>query len=430
MKKINANNQSTKPAPAPGCTLEPELPAPLGQASLKANPDYINWIDPKALKPHPDNPRKHNRKQRRKLKKSLKRYGCLRPVVIARGNIIICGHGIVEAAIELGMDTLPTIDVSHLNEADLNAYMIADNRLAQDSTWDYEILTSLFIELCDPDLDFDIELSGFEVAEIDFLIQEQSQMGSAVEEEVMLPDPKVPVISRLGDTWQIGRHRLRCGDARIRDDYLALMDDELAAMAFTDVPYNLPIHGHVCGLGKIRHDDFVMASGEMSEAQFTAFLSSVMALMVEFSTAGSVHYHFMDWRHLFEMLSAAKQSYSAFLNLCVWAKSNGGMGGLYRSQHELVLVFRNGDRQHINNVELGKYGRNRTNVWQYPGVNLPTKEARDQLALHPTVKPVQLVADAILDVSKRKDIVLDPFCGSGTTILAAEQTGRRALPRD
>lgn len=228
----------------------------------------------------------------------------------------------------------------------------------------------------------------------------------------------------MGDIWEIGLHRLICGDALDPEAYTQLLAGESAQMAFTDPPYNVPINGHVSGLGKIRHREFAMASGEMDEATFTGFLSSVFTNMANSSRKGAIQYICMDWRHIIEMMTAGTKAYSNFLNLCVWAKTNGGMGSLYRSQHELVFVFKAGDSPHINNVELGRHGRNRTNVWNYPGINSFGKDRDSDLALHPTVKPVALVMDAILDCSKRKGIILDPFAGSGTTLVAAEKTGR------
>jgi DNA modification methylase len=217
---------------------------------------------------------------------------------------------------------------------------------------------------------------------------------------------------------------LICGDSTIGATYQALLGEDRAQLVFTDPPYNVPISGHVGGLGAIQHREFAMASGEMSSAEFTDFLHTVFGHLAAFSADGSIHFQCMDWRHLGEMLAAGKAAYSELKNICVWAKNNGGMGSLYRSQHELVFVFKSGTAPHINNVELGKYGRYRTNVWSYAGVN-SFGEDRSDLHLHPTVKPVAMVADAIRDCSHRKGAVLDAFVGSGTTLIAAEKTGRR-----
>ena len=239
-------------------------------------------------------------------------------------------------------------------------------------------------------------------------------------------DDDEPAVSQPGDLWLLGDHRILCGDATQADSYERLMAGERARMVFTDPPYNVPINGHVSGLGSVKHREFAMASGEMSSAEFTAFLRSVMEQLVAHSVDGSIHYHFMDWRHIGEMLAASAASYSEFKNLCVWAKDNGGMGAFYRSRHELAFVFKSGTAPHANNFGLGEKGRYRTNVWEYRGVNTRKTGRLDELALHPTVKPVAMVVDAIKDVSGRGEIVLDPFSGSGTTLIAAQKTGRRA----
>jgi DNA modification methylase len=270
---------------------------------------------------------------------------------------------------------------------------------------------------------FDVSLTGFDIGEIDLILQESK---AEDDEEEPVEISREPAITQPGDVWLLGSHRLMCGDSLDESVYYALMNSQVADVVFTDPPYNVKIDGNVCGKGAIRHREFAMASGEMSEAEFVSFLSKALALLGSFSKAGSVHFICMDWRHAGELLLAGKQMYDAFLNLCVWAKDNGGMGSLYRSQHELVFVFRNGTESHRNNVQLGRFGRNRTNVWRYPGVNTLSRSGDEGnlLALHPTVKPVAMIADAILDCSAPGDIVLDNFAGVGSTILAAERTGR------
>jgi DNA modification methylase len=236
-----------------------------------------------------------------------------------------------------------------------------------------------------------------------------------------------PPVSKPGDMWLLGPHRVGCGNALDPSAFTALMGEDRAAMVFTDPPYNVPIEGHASGLGTIHHRPFPMAAGEMDPAEFTAFLRQTCRNLTAFSAAGSLHYLCMDWRHLAELLAAVQEVYDEFKNLCVWVKDNAGMGSLYRSQHELVLVFKQRGGAHRNNVQLGRFGRNRSNVWCYPGANSFARhgEEGNLLALHPTVKPVAMVADAILDGSARGDIVLDAFLGSGTTVIAAERTGRR-----
>ena len=274
------------------------------------------------------------------------------------------------------------------------------------------------------DIDFDVGLTGFELPEIDLLIGELDIANSNEPTDTDIPLPSGPAVTRLGDIWQIGSHRLICGDSTERETYQRLLGEVRAQLVFTDPPYNVPIAGHVGGLGSVQHREFAMASGEMSQSEFTAFLTSVFVQLAEFSVDGSIHFQCMDWRHVDEILQAGWNAYRELKNICVWAKNNGGMGSLYRSQHELVFVFKSGTSPHINNVELGKHGRYRTNIWNYAGVNSFGND-RSDLALHPTVKPVALVADAIRDCSHRKGIVLDAFAGSGTTMIAAERTGRR-----
>jgi DNA modification methylase len=229
-------------------------------------------------------------------------------------------------------------------------------------------------------------------------------------------------VSRLGDLWQLGVHRILCGNACKREDLERLMDGGEADMIFTDPPYNVPVNGHVGGRGRIQHREFVMGSGEMTSEAFTSFLASALGNAIAVSGQGALHYVCMDWRHLAELDAAARPLYAEQKNLIVWNKTNAGQGSLYRSQHELIALYKVGTASHRNNVALGRFGRNRSNVWTYPGVNT---FKGDELKLHPTVKPVALVADAIKDVTARGGVVLDPFSGSGSTLMAAEKTGRR-----
>jgi len=377
------------------------------------------------LKPSPSNARTHSEKQIGQIADSIRSFRFNNPVLIDGEGYIIAGHGRVRAAAMLGMETVPTLLLDHLSEAQKRAYILADNRLAELAGWDKEILAIELQNLLDTDIDFEITDIGFETAEIDLILGSGDESGDIDPADDILPALEEETITKPGDLWLIGPHRLLCGDALASSSYAALMAGELAQMVFTDPPYNVPIAGHVSGLGKIQHSEFAMASGEMSEAEFTRFLSTVFRNMAEASVDGSIHFICMDWRHLLELLRAGRIAYSEFKNLCVWAKSCGGMGALYRSQHELVAVFKNGTAAHVNNVELGRYGRNRTNVWNYAGMNSFQADRDEKLAMHPTVKPVAMIADAILDCSRRREIVLDPFAGSGSTIIAAQRTGRR-----
>lgn len=258
---------------------------------------------------------------------------------------------------------------------------------------------------------------------MDLCCRELNQAAPDAADEVSEADRSDPAITRVGDLWQIGQHWLLCGVSTKFESYEAILRSQRAQSMFTDPPYNVPIAGNVSGLGKNRHPEFAMASGEMTPPEFTVFLRTVFGHLATFSLDGSLHYICMDWRHIGEVLNAS-EGYSGLKNLCVWAKTNAGMGSLYRSQHELVFVFKNGITSHINNVELGRFGRNRTNVWTYAGVNAFGNDRNAELAMHPTVKPVALVADAILDSTHCGGIVLDAFAGSGTTLIAAEKTGR------
>lgn len=380
-----------------------------------------------ALKPRTNNPRTHSDKQIKQLKSCITRFDFTNPVLVDDNNVIIAGHGRLLAAKELGFTEVPTVRLSGMSEAEIRAYVIADNKLAENAGWDEKLLGIEFQYLAELDIDFDVSITGFELPEIDAFIDKLSLDGDeqdpADEPEELLPDKAV---TKPGDVWIIGNHRLICGDSLKEETYSRLLGNERAQMVFCDAPYNVPINGNVGGLGKIQHREFAMACGEMTEAEFTQFLITVFTLLAKFSVDGSIHYQCMDFRHMSEMLAAGNAAYSELKNLCVWVKNNGGMGALYRSQHELVFVFKSGTGPHINNVALGKHGRYRTNVWEYAGVNSFGANRLD-LALHPTVKPTKLVADAILDCSERKAIVLDAFAGSGTTLVAAQKTGRRGF---
>ncbi|MEM7663399.1 MAG: DNA methyltransferase [Pseudomonadota bacterium] len=376
-----------------------------------------------SLKPSKRNARTHSKKQIKQIATSIREFGFINPVLIDESGTILAGHGRVDAAKELGMTEVPVVRIEHMTEAQKRAYVIADNQLALHAGWDEAILAIEFEEL--GDLGFDLSLTGFEMGDIDQIIANIGFDGDEVEEP-SVPEPSSgPAITQPGDIWQIGTHRLICGDATKPDTYDRLLDGAKADLVFTDPPYNVPIDGHVSGLGKQTHREFTMASGEMTEKEFEAFLRTVFGQLARFSKDGAIHYICMDWRHMGEVLAAAEDTYSELKNLCVWAKSNGGMGSLYRSQHELVFVFKSGTARHINNVKLGKHGRNRTNLWSYAGANAFSETRDDDLAMHPTVKPLALVKDAILDCSNRNSIVLDGFAGSGTTLLAAHETGRK-----
>ncbi len=386
----------------------------------------IDYIPIGLLKLDPKNPRLHSRKQVRQIANSIMSFGFNVPVLIDAEATVIAGHGRVLAARELGWSEVPTIAIEHLDAAQRRAFAIADNRLTENSAWNDQLLAEQLKELSILDLDFDLETTGFDMGEIDLRIESLDKKSATPDPADQLPAIQEQAISRLADLWLLGRHRVLCGNALEQNAYASLMETAKAQLIFTDPPYNVPIQGHVSGLGSVHHREFPMASGEMSEGEFERFLLTCFRHLYTFSWAGSAHFICIDWRHLRELLGAGAEIYGSLSNLCVWVKSNGGMGSLYRSRHELIGVYKNGKASNRNNVQLGRYGRNRTNVWTYPGISNFGRQGEEGnlLTLHPTVKPVALVADAILDCSSRGDLVLDAFLGSGTTLIAAERTGR------
>ena len=378
------------------------------------------------LKPYPRNARTHSTKQVKQIAASIERFGFTNPVLISDAGEIIAGHGRVEAAKLLGMKRVPTLALSHLSEAERRAYILADNKLALNAGWDKEVLAIELQALID--LEFDVEITGFSLAEVDLVLDEagDADPGGTDTPEDAIPEPSSVPISRMGDVWQLGRHRLICGDSRGCDDMTTLMNGEQADLVFTDPPYNVAIDGNVCGLGSVKHREFAFASGEMNRSQFVEFLTETLGNMSRVMRDGAIAFVCMDWRHMGELLEAGEACFTELKNLVVWNKTNGGMGAFYRSKHELVFVFKNGSAAHTNSFGLGETGRYRTNVWDYAGISSIGANRFEELAMHPTVKPVALIADAIRDCSRRSEVVLDGFGGSGSTLIAAEKTGRSA----
>lgn len=379
-----------------------------------------------ALRPSPNNARVHSKKQLRQIADSIKRFGFTNPVLISDNNEIVAGHGRVAAAKLLGLQQVPTIRLSHLSAAERRAYVLADNKLALNAGWDHELLASELGALAE--LDIDLSAIGFDVAEADAIISEaEARKPTPKPSRDDTVPPQEPVaITRTGDLWRLGRHRLLCGDARVAADYATLLlPDERVDLVFTDPPYNVAIDGHVCGLGRQRHREFAMASGEMDAATFTCFLTEALSATAAVMRDGAIAFVCMDWRHIGELLAAGTAAFNELKNLVIWNKTNGGMGTFYRSKHELIFVFKKGEASHTNTFGLGDGGRYRTNVWDYAGISSPTASRSDELAMHPTVKPVALVVDALKDCSRRGEVVLDVFGGSGTTLIAAERSGRQ-----
>ena len=380
------------------------------------------------LKPADRNARTHSKAQIQQIADAIVEFGFNSPVIADDTGRIIAGHARAEAAKLLRMKAVPVVRLSHLSEEQVRAYMIADNKLAQNAGWDWELLALELkeLQLVLPEIGLDLGITGFEAAEVDAILEDFSDPEADPADEVPEPSDAVAV-SRKGDLFMLGHHRIVVADSRDGDAYARLMRDEVADMGLHDPPYNVRIQGNVGGSGRIKHAEFAHASGEMTPEQFTAFLTAPLSLAAQHSADGAIHYVFMDWRHLGEVLVAGRIAFDDLKNLCVWVKTNAGQGSFYRSQHEMVLVFKHGDAPHQNTFGLGAGGRTRSNVWRYAGVNTFRAGRMDELRMHPTVKPVALLTDAMRDCSRRGSIVLDVFAGSGSTIMAAEQIGRRAF---
>lgn len=378
-----------------------------------------------ALKPARKNARTHSKKQLKQIANSISHFGWLYPILVDEELRILCGHGRWEAAKQLGLKEVRIMVMGGLSDAEKRALALADNKIPANAGWDRAVLAAELGDLASllPDCNLTLDITGFAPAEIDGLMLD---FGNSEHDSADAPCPIAEQpISQRGDFWQLGQHRVLCGDACDQNDWARLMGSDRASMLIADGPYNVQI-SKTLGRGKIKHREFAVASGEMSPAEFTDFLTNWMRLAVQFSRDGSLHFAFADWRHIGEMHAAGHAVFGPLQNLVIWNKSSAGQGSFYRSQHELIFLYKNGDAPHLNNVELGRHGRNRSNVWTYAGVNSFRQGRLDDLTVHPTVKPVALIADAIKDCTRRGDLVVDPFLGSGTTLLAAERVGRRA----
>lgn len=365
--------------------------------------------------------RRHPKKQIRKIAKSIERNGFIIPVAVDAKQRLVAGIARYLAAKELGLPYIPCIEITHLSEAQLRAFRLFDNRIAEEATWNEDELALELAEL--KAFGIDLETTGFEIPEIDLIIETRFAKPHDIACDE-LPALTEAAISRSGDIWILDEHRIGCGDARDQVFMRRLMNSACATTGFNDPPYNVEIDGHVSGLGKVAHREFAMASGEMSDEEFCSFLQDSLKTSLIYLVDGALLYVCMDWRHLETLLVAGRALGLSLFNLCVWAKTNAGMGSFYRSQHELVVVFKKGHVPHRNNIELGKYGRNRSNVWSYAGMNSFGAKRDEELRWHPTVKPVRMIADALLDCTAPGDIVLDAFLGSGSTLIAAEDVGR------
>lgn len=378
------------------------------------------------LKPNPRNAKKHPSRQIALLVENFEQFGVTQPIVVDEDGTIICGHARFEAAQKAKLFHLPVVRLSGLTTTQKRALAIADNKLAELGEWDIAVLSQELSFLFDPDteLTFDPRVIGFETVELDQILGNEHEDNRADPADEIVPlNSQEPAVTKPGDVWICDQHRLVCGDATNKDPYSTVMQTDLAEIVFTDSPYNVPNAGHVTGRVGVR--EFAMAHGEMSSSQFTDFLSVVFTNLLARTADGAVGYFCMDWRHQLELQAAADPIFGKPKNLIVWIKSNAGMGSFYRSQHELIYVYAAPGRP-INNFGLGGKGRYRTNVWKYPGFNSFGRGRDEALAMHPTVKPVAMVVDALMDCSNLSGIVLDPFGGSGTTMIAAERARRRA----
>lgn len=352
----------------------------------------------------------------------LGQWGPVVPVLISDDGTLMAGFELHAAARELELATIKAVRVSSLTEVDRRALTIALARLPELSKWDAGVLQTEFKELLSLDLEFDLhDLTGFTIGELDVIL-EDAVAADEPDPTDDIPEPPAPehVVTRPGDVFMVGKHRILCGTCLEAEPYQNLLREDMARMLFSDPPYNIAIKGNVSR----KHEDFAMGVGEQSREEFTALLETMIRLSSHHLVDGGLAYLFMDRRHLLELQMAAEQAGLSLIDLCIWNKLSGGMGGLYRSQHEPIYIFKHGKAPHINNVELGKHGRYRTNVWDHRGLSSFGKGRDTALADHPTVKPVNLLAEAIKDCTRRGDVVLDPFAGSGSTLLAAERCGR------
>ncbi len=387
--------------------------------------DRIEYIRVDALNSYGRKLRRRVKGTIEALKASLQAFGIVSPILIDASNTIIGGEAIVEAARALGYVDVPTIRVEHLDEAEVRFLRLALNKLSENSRWDEVELAVEFTELIEMDTVLAYEVTGFSTPEIDNLLY-PSSVESELDPDDDLSEVGKPgmAVSRIGDVWQLGRHRVLCGSSLDHGDLAILMDGQIASMVLTDHPYNLKIDGFVSGNGKNKNREFVQASGDLSEEQFTDFLSTSIAALAARCRDGALLYMFMDFRHQWEMMTGVRAAHLALLSMAVWVKASGGMGSFYRSQHELCYIAKKGKAPHTNNIQLGRFGRTRTTCWFYPGVNTFGAGRDELLAMHSTCKNVSMLADAIRDATNRGEVVLDGFLGSGSTLIAAERTDR------
>ena len=378
----------------------------------------ISMVPISELTSSPHHSRRKTPEQLERVIASIADLGFCKPILIA-DNQVIDGVTRVAAAKQLGLTQVPAIDCGHLSKTDRRKLALAVNRTAETGEWDLDLLRIEFTELLE--LDVDLGPTGFTLQEQDIIMLDDGSN----EEEDQVDGPPLEPVTQPGDVWELDDHRVICGSALEPSVYEKLLLGVLVAIIIADFPYNVCIGNNVSGLGKKKHAEFKMASGEMSDAEFAAFLEATIMCAVAHVVAGGVLYGFMDWRSIDKLYRAGSAAKLTLLNLVVWYKQSGAMGAFYRSAHELIAVLCKGDKPRTNNIGLGKNGRDRCNVWCMPGANRPGSSAHEMLGEHATPKPVELCVDAILDVTLPSEAVLDPFLGVGSTLIAAEKTGRR-----
>ena len=384
----------------------------------------VQYVSVSSLRENPRNARTHSRRQISQIADSLRAFGFLNPILVDETGMVLAGHGRLKAARLLDFSSVPTILAAGLTDTQKRAFVLADNKLAEKAGWDRGLLAAELGDLAVllPQIELDLTVTGFDPPEIDTLFADRGPVNADPADRV---EPNGgPICTRPGDLWCLGHHRVLCGDARSASDIDRLMAGKRAHVAFTDPPYNVRIVGYVRGRGRVKHREFAFASGEMTAAAFESFLTQCLGNLVRGLRDGAIAFVCMDWRHFVALQRAGDAVFSELKNLVVWNKTSPGQGSFYRSQHELIFVFKVGQAEHRNAFGLGAHGRTRSNVWTYPGLNSFRAGRSDELSMHPTVKPVALVADALRDCSIKGDLVLDVFLGSGTTLLAAEKIGR------
>jgi DNA modification methylase len=372
-------------------------------------------------KPYENNARLHSELQLSMLEASFRRFRVMSPILISSDREVIAGHARLIVAKRVGLNTITAIVLPHLNATERKAFRIADNAIALRGEWSIELLSAEIDLISSLDLDFNPIEIGFETGEIDSLtlaVKDRPNAAPAAHE----PDRTAPATSRVGDMFRIGRHLVVCGDSKDPMCFSSALNGRRVAAVISDQPWNLPAN-FISGNGSIRHPDFVECSGEKSDDEFRTFTERVLANQAQCCAPGALVFQFIDWRSVDVMVRAGKKCVGDLVNICVWVKQCGGLGSLWRSGHEFVCVFRAPGGKSKNNVQLGRHGRTRSNVWQYDSPRGFGAE-RAKLKLHPTCKNQTMIADAILDCTDRNDVVLDAFLGSGTTILAAHETGR------